>query len=57
MCVMQREAHSHIQPCRDLGLDLFLKHIAKHPALQHKTLGGLLSLIERDRYVAWVLAK
>jgi hypothetical protein len=37
-------------PCnRDMGLQLFRKHLAAVPEVEGKTVKGLLTLIERER--------
>ena len=37
----------------DMGLQLFRKHISLSPEIEHKTVTGLLRLIESERYACF----
>lgn len=43
----------YVPTTRDLGLDLYSKHVGSQADLQRKTVAGLLLLIEKDRYVSY----
>lgn len=37
----------------DMGLNLFREHLESLPELEHKSVDGLLKLIEQERFVLW----